>query len=137
MVTVNGTDPLWFYCAQTLYVRYSRRVASVADFVTAYSPIRHCQAGMVFAVNPSADESFASFHKKAMAPVADSEGILDKSTPSHSPSSPSADSSASFTNETVLIDTPTPTPTSKDTYKAGIFGLLLSGVSLVTGLVLS
>ena len=97
---------------------------------------------MVFAVNPTADESFEIFHEKAMALVADSEGILDtptQSTPSHSPSSQSADSSPSSSNETVLVDapTPTPTPSSKETYKAGIFGLLLSGVSLVTGLVLS
>ncbi|KAF8637341.1 hypothetical protein AX17_002842 [Amanita inopinata Kibby_2008] len=47
-VTVNGTDPLWFYCAQT-------------------RPASHCQLGMVFAVNAPANESFAQFQAAAKA----------------------------------------------------------------------
>ncbi|PFH54165.1 hypothetical protein AMATHDRAFT_52972 [Amanita thiersii Skay4041] len=45
-VTVNGTDPLWFFCAQT-------------------SPVNHCAKGMVFAVNAPADKSFTDFQAKA------------------------------------------------------------------------
>ena len=41
----NVTGPLWFYCRQ-------------AD---------HCQKGMVFAVNPTADKTFQAYQAKAMA----------------------------------------------------------------------
>lgn len=39
----NASAPLWFYCRQG----------------------RHCQAGMVFAVNPTTDETFDAFRAKA------------------------------------------------------------------------
>lgn len=39
----NASEPLWFYCAQT----------------------GHCSKGMVFAVNPTADKSFAAFQAAA------------------------------------------------------------------------
>ncbi|KAF9447883.1 hypothetical protein P691DRAFT_775816 [Macrolepiota fuliginosa MF-IS2] len=42
----NASAPLWFHCAQT-------------------SPVVHCQAGMVFAVNPTADKSFNAFQANA------------------------------------------------------------------------
>ncbi|KAK7034023.1 hypothetical protein VNI00_012454 [Paramarasmius palmivorus] len=42
-VPVNGSDPLWFYCAQA----------------------NHCQQGMVFAVNAPADKTFDAFQSKA------------------------------------------------------------------------
>jgi len=45
-VTVNVTTPLWFYCAQL-------------------NPADHCKAGMVFAVNPTADKSFDAFQLAA------------------------------------------------------------------------
>jgi len=41
----NATTPLWFYCRQT----------------------GHCAAGMVFAVNPTANKTFAAFQAAAMA----------------------------------------------------------------------
>ncbi|KAF6764219.1 hypothetical protein DFP72DRAFT_416864 [Ephemerocybe angulata] len=44
--TVDGTDPAWFYCAQT-------------------SPVNHCQQGMVFAVNPNEKNTFAAFQAAA------------------------------------------------------------------------
>ncbi|KAF5314564.1 hypothetical protein D9611_007037 [Ephemerocybe angulata] len=40
--TVGSTDPAWFYCAQT-------------------ASLNHCQGGMVFAVNPTAENTFAAF----------------------------------------------------------------------------
>ncbi|KAI0034497.1 Cupredoxin, partial [Vararia minispora EC-137] len=47
-VTVNDTNPLWFYCGQT-------------------SPVSHCGNGMVFAVNPTAAKSFSAFQAAANA----------------------------------------------------------------------
>lgn len=44
----NATAPLWFFCAQT-------------------TPKSHCQAGMVFAVNPTQDKSFDAYLKNAQA----------------------------------------------------------------------
>ena len=43
-VTVNDTTPLWFYCRQH-----------------APDGSSHCGSGMVFAVNPTADKTFADF----------------------------------------------------------------------------
>jgi len=44
-ITVNDTNPLWFYCMQS----------------------NHCEKGMVFAVNPPANETFAAFQAAAEA----------------------------------------------------------------------
>jgi len=44
---VTQTDPLWFYCAQT-------------------TGKNHCEAGMVGAINPTADKTFAAFQATAM-----------------------------------------------------------------------
>jgi hypothetical protein len=38
-ITVNGTGPEWFYCAQA----------------------KHCQSGMVFAINPTSEKTLAGF----------------------------------------------------------------------------
>jgi len=45
-VTVTGTAPMWFYCAQT----------------------GHCKSGMVFAINPptSGDKTFQAYKNIAM-----------------------------------------------------------------------
>ncbi|KAF5358547.1 hypothetical protein D9756_001302 [Leucocoprinus leucothites] len=45
---ISDTTPLWFYCAQT-------------------NPVPHCAAGMVFAVNPTADKTFDQFQTAAKA----------------------------------------------------------------------
>jgi len=44
--TLNTTTPLWFFCAQT-------------------TPVNHCQSGMVFAVNPTADKTFDAYQATA------------------------------------------------------------------------
>ncbi|KAF8875450.1 hypothetical protein BD779DRAFT_1804617 [Infundibulicybe gibba] len=44
--TLNTTAPLWFFCAQT-------------------QPFDHCQMGMVFAINPTPDETFDMFQSTA------------------------------------------------------------------------
>jgi len=41
--TVNGTDPLWFYCKTGA----------------------HCKGGMVFAINPTTDKTYAAFKATA------------------------------------------------------------------------
>ncbi|KAK0201925.1 Cupredoxin [Desarmillaria ectypa] len=46
----NASAPLWFYCAQT----------------------GHCAKGMVFAINPTANKSFAAFQTAAMASTTNS-----------------------------------------------------------------
>jgi len=48
----NATAPLWFYCKQT----------------------GHCQKGMVFALNPSADKTFEAYKAKALASTATPSG---------------------------------------------------------------
>jgi len=48
-IAVNDSSvPLWFYCAQT-------------------NPVSHCESGMVFAINPTANKTFAQFQQTAMA----------------------------------------------------------------------
>jgi len=48
-ITVDdSTTPLWFFCAQT-------------------NPADHCNAGMVFAVNPTAQKTFQAFQAAAMS----------------------------------------------------------------------
>jgi len=44
---VNESTPTWFYCPQT-------------------NPVDHCQMGMVGAVNPTADKTFATFQQTAL-----------------------------------------------------------------------
>jgi len=45
----NASAPLWFFCAQTTNVS------------------THCQAGMVFAINPTATKNFTAFQQAAIA----------------------------------------------------------------------
>lgn len=44
----DSDDSVWFYCAQT-------------------QPVNHCTSGMVFAVNPTAERTFAAFQANARA----------------------------------------------------------------------
>jgi plastocyanin len=44
-ITVNATTPLWFFCRQ----------------------VNHCETGMVFAINPTANKTFAQFQATANA----------------------------------------------------------------------
>jgi plastocyanin len=44
-ITVNSTDPIWFYCSQTL--------------------LTHCQQGMVGVINPTSDQTFDMFQTAA------------------------------------------------------------------------
>jgi plastocyanin len=49
---VNDTAPMWFYCAQG----------------------QHCKAGMVFALNPSAERTFDAFKATAMGSTTNTSG---------------------------------------------------------------
>lgn len=44
-ITVNSTDPIWFYCSQTV--------------------LTHCQQGMVGVINPTSDQTFDMFQTAA------------------------------------------------------------------------
>ncbi|KAI0929065.1 hypothetical protein AcW2_004876 [Taiwanofungus camphoratus] len=72
----NASAPLWFYCRQT----------------------GHCENGMVFAVNPTAQKSFTAFQAAAMATNANTTNSTSSASPSSSGSksapSPSASTAA-------------------------------------------
>jgi plastocyanin len=70
-VTVNNTQPTWFFCKQT----------------------GHCQQGMVFAINPTANKTFEAFQAAAKASSAD--GAPSSTTNSTGSGSGSGSSSAS------------------------------------------
>jgi len=72
-ISVNSTDPLWFFCAQT-------------------SPVVHCSKGMVFAVNPTAAKTFTMFQAAANATGGNSTTPTNSSTPSPSGASASTPS---------------------------------------------
>jgi plastocyanin len=57
-ITVNVSTPIWFYCQQT----------------------GHCEEGMVFAINPTANKSFATFQATAKASSADGTPPTSNST---------------------------------------------------------
>jgi hypothetical protein len=61
----NASAPLWFFCAQT-------------------NPANHCHAGMVFAVNPTAEKTFAAFQAAAEVAGGSSTGTSSGSSTSTS-----------------------------------------------------
>jgi len=77
-LTVNATTPLWFFCHQT----------------------GHCEQGMVFAINPTANKSFAAFQAAAKASSADGSpaSASNSSSPTNSSSTPSGTSSSAATS---------------------------------------
>ncbi|KAF8521570.1 Cupredoxin [Hysterangium stoloniferum] len=78
-ILVTSTDPIWFYCPQTI-------------------PANHCELGMVGAVNPPASKTFQQFQAAAMA--------LASPTPSGTPSGTSAASpAATSSNGAVSLGT--------------------------------
>jgi len=97
----NASSPLWFYCRQG----------------------RHCEAGMVFAVNPTADKTFDAFKAKATGTNTTSSSLGSSSTPSQTGSSSSPSASGYSSGAPLRFDS------SKLT---GIIGL----VAIVVGSVL-
>ncbi|KAN0129616.1 Cupredoxin [Lactarius tabidus] len=104
-IIVNDTNPSWWYCRQT----------------------SHCQNGMVFAVNPTTNQTFEQFQATAKASSADG------SPPSNS-SSPSS-TTAGYPSST------TSTTASKSSSNSAIntgarVGGLLAAVGFVAGILL-
>ncbi|KAI0341624.1 hypothetical protein BDW22DRAFT_255984 [Trametopsis cervina] len=133
-VTINDTSaPLWFYCRQTI-------------------PKNHCQTGMVFAVNPTPEKTFAAFQAAAMSGgnltnTASASSSSSTSQPSGSASSAPAqssgpasssgsqptDSTSPSTSPSSDTSSPSPSttqPSSAGTVKAGMaMSMVLAGVA--------
>lgn len=56
----DPSTPLWFFCAQTVPVKYEFLFYSSHGMLPDRR-FSHCQTGMVFAVNPTADKTFEAF----------------------------------------------------------------------------
>jgi len=115
----NATAPLWFYCKQGA----------------------HCQAGMVFAINPNAEKTFEAFQAAAKAGGGAASGSA--TAPAASSTGASAPSASGFSTTKVA----TPSATSSGTSAPGNNGALgmkvdsraaalLAAVGLLAGLVL-
>ena len=98
VITVNDTTPLWFSCQQT----------------------GHCEQGMVFAVNPTANKTFAAFQANAKD---DSSDDGDNSTTGSSTATGASASSTSTKKNSALSSS------------AGAGGLL-AAVGLAAGVLL-
>ena len=124
----NASAPLWFYCRQAKLVS-----CLVTRFVTkliiSLLPHSHCQAGMVFAINPTADKSFAAFQAKAMG-----------ATASASSAGTAASGTAAVSNTVSTTLSPSASTTTANNNGAGALktsaGVLLTGLGVVAGLVL-
>lgn len=89
-ITVNGTGPEWFYCAQA----------------------KHCQSGMVFAINPTAAKTLDGF--KANCANA-TENIVPNQNSQVAPAPAPAPASASGVPTEPSIPTGSPTITGGST----------------------
>jgi len=114
-ITVNVTTPLWFFCEQT----------------------GHCEQGMVFAINPTANKTFDAF--QATANASSSTGV----PPSNSSSSGSSGSSTIALNPSGTGSGSSPTTSSSTSSKSNSAvtlgsraGVLLAAVGLVAGILL-
>jgi plastocyanin len=116
VVTVNATDPMWFFCRQ----------------------VGHCANGMVFAINPTANKTFAAFQAAANA-----SGTTTSASPSASSGS-SGTASTAGTGSTAETGTgaassPSSTSTSKPNGALTVgahAGGLLTVVGFVAGILL-
>jgi len=108
-ITVNATTPLWFFCHQT----------------------GHCEQGMVFAVNPTANKSFETFQATAKASSADG------TPPSSSNSTGSGSSSSSTGSATGSAPSSTSSSKSNGAVAASArAGGLLAMAGFVAGILL-
>jgi len=104
-ITVNNTQPAWFFCRQT----------------------GHCEQGMVFAINPTANKTFEAFQAAAKASSAD--GTPSNSTNSTGSGSGSGSGSSSGS---ASGSTPSSTSTSKSSGAVAV-GARLGGLLAVVG----
>jgi len=114
----NASAPLWFFCAQT-------------------NPANHCHAGMVFAVNPTAEKSFDAFQAAAKAAGGSSSSAAGGyGSPAGTGSGSGATGSGSATQTGAASASGTSKPNSALRMGGSAAGVLLAGVGLVAGLVL-
>jgi plastocyanin len=104
-ITVNTTAPLWFYCRQ----------------------VDHCISGMVFAVNPTANMTFAAFQAAANA-----SGTTNTSA---SPSASSGTGTGSTATGSGASSSPSSTSTSSKPNGALTVGAHAGGLLTVVGFV--
>ncbi|KAF7783292.1 hypothetical protein Agabi119p4_2668 [Agaricus bisporus var. burnettii] len=100
--TVNdASSPFWFHCAQT-------------------SPANHCQTGMVFAINPTADKSFDAFQAAAKSNASGTTpgDISAESSPGTTPPANATDGANAGTPSSSGSDTSVPSGTGFSTSNA-------------------
>ncbi|KAK7693828.1 hypothetical protein QCA50_003400 [Cerrena zonata] len=110
----NASAPLWFFCAQN-------------------TPANHCAAGMVFAINPTADKSFAAYQANAKASTT--------GTSASAGASSAASATGSATSGTAATPSASTTGTGANSgavsiKASSVAGLLVAGVALVAGSIL-
>jgi hypothetical protein len=102
-ITVNGTSPEWFYCGQA----------------------KHCQSGMVFAINPTAEKSLDGFKANcANATQNIVPNLNGAAAPPPAASTPAAVPTSPTLPNTVVATSPaavTALPTQSSNAGAGIF----------------
>ncbi|KAN0129615.1 Cupredoxin [Lactarius tabidus] len=103
-ITVNDTNPSWWYCRQ----------------------MGHCKAGMVFAINPTTNQTFEKFQATANASSADGSPPSN----SNSPSSTTAGHPSSTTSTTASKSS----SSSSATNTGARVGGLLAAVGFVAGI---
>jgi len=113
-ITVNATSPLWFFCRQT----------------------HHCESGMVFAINPTANKTFAQFQATANA-----SSPADGSPPSSSTTSTGSGSGSGSGSSSgaATASTASSTSTSKSNGAVAVgarAGGLLAVVGFAAGILL-
>lgn len=124
----NATAPLWFYCAQK-------------------TPASHCAAGMVFAINPTAEKTFDAFQAAAKASASGSASGYGSATSAGTGSATGTVPTASGFSTTKAASTGAPSSTSSGTAAPGSNGALgmkvdgraatlLAAVGLLAGLIL-
>ncbi|CAL1705293.1 unnamed protein product [Somion occarium] len=117
----NATAPLWFYCRQK-------------------TPADHCTAGMVFAINPTAEKSFDAFQAAAKASASNTTATSASAGATGATSAPGGTAATGATSAGGATSTdsalsPSATTTSDaGSAKAGsAAGLLVAGIALVAG----
>jgi len=123
----DPSTPLWFFCAQTV-------------------PVNHCQTGMVFAVNPTADKTFEAFQAAAKSGNAASNATAPgSSTSGASTSGNSTSGNPTPSGFATIVGSPTAASDTTSSAAAASNGALQLGgntatlltvVGLVAGLVL-
>jgi len=120
----NATAPLWFYCAQK-------------------NPASHCQAGMVFAINPTAEKSFDAFLANAKASGSASGSSSPSGTPSATATLPTASGFSTSKSGSTSVPSATNTGTSAPGNNGALgtkvdsrVATLLAAVGLFAGLIL-